>query len=92
MVELTRCVVCGAERVDKAHIYPRDTHPELKDLKLNIIPLCRAHHRAFDKIYDIIHRLYFIRPYLGGNHMERLVQEKAIIQSNKFREESANIR
>lgn len=41
------CLVCGRAHVDPAHIVPRRyggcDHPDC------VVPLCRAHHRAYDK-------------------------------------------
>lgn len=42
-----RCLVCGHRPVDPAHVVSRARggcdHPDC------VIPLCRAHHRAFDQ-------------------------------------------
>ena len=42
------CIVCGTDRgIDPAHVIPRSLggcgHP------LCVVPLCRAHHRAYDR-------------------------------------------
>lgn len=43
------CRVCKHPHVDPAHIVPRSrVAPGLGETADNIVPLCRAHHTAFD--------------------------------------------
>ena len=43
------CAICGHERIEDAHVKPRDTfRSDQDDRALNIIPLCANHHEDFD--------------------------------------------
>ena len=42
------CRVCGAERVDLAHVIPRSIAPNGGDQGASLVALCRSHHRDYD--------------------------------------------
>ena len=53
------CRVCKSKPVDPAHVIPRSrVAPGIGENPLNIVPLCRSHHAAFDA-----HRFDLV-PYL----------------------------
>ena len=44
------CRICGDTPVDPAHIIPRSrVRPGIGEDARNIVPLCRAHHAAYDQ-------------------------------------------
>jgi hypothetical protein len=59
-----RCIVCGERPVDPAHLVPRSLagcdHPDC------VVPLCRVHHRRYDRCQlDLL-------PYLEARHRAEL--------------------
>ena len=59
--EFDGCISTGMNS-DGAHIIPRDVRPDLADNVVNIIPLCRVLHQAFDRLpsRDIDSRIEFL--------------------------------
>lgn len=45
------CVITGSQSTtDGAHLFPRDTYPHLRKANVNILPMNREAHRAFDRM------------------------------------------
>ena len=43
-----KCVICGRNRTDAAHLLPRSLYPEYYTKEWNIVPMCREHHTRYD--------------------------------------------
>lgn len=42
------CAICGKPANDAAHLLPKSIYPEYYTHPLNIVILCREHHRLYD--------------------------------------------
>lgn len=42
------CVICGRSGGDAAHLLPKSIYPEYYTHPLNLVILCREHHRLYD--------------------------------------------
>jgi hypothetical protein len=55
------CFICGGfNQVSGHHIFTTGSHPELVNIRMNIIPLCFNHHRD---AHDMDSREVFIQTY-----------------------------
>ena len=76
----TPCLICGEEKIDRAHIIPGAIIHELEegDVKEkwgdinghNIMPLCREHHQDYDLFRTSKRNLDIIKDYVGDKLME----------------------
>lgn len=71
-----RCRVCHRWPAEAAHIIPRSrVSPGRGENRLNIVPLCRAHHQAFDGLrLDIL-------PYLTLGEQAYAVELVGLVEA-----------
>lgn len=87
------CVITGGQMTtDGAHIFPRDTYPHLKKANVNILPMNRDAHRAFDRMKPE-KKIAWLAENVHWEFVERVREQlKALLtlQSTEFLENYVN--
>ena len=69
----SECLITGMGGVDGCHIFPRSTHPHLKAVMYNIVPLARHLHRKMDE-HRPADRVEWLRAVVKSENRELLDQ------------------